>query len=149
MDKAAFTLIMVLVFAACQEKPEPYTQTGEASYYSGMFTGRETSSGEIYHPDSLTAAHKYLPLGTVVKVTNLDNNKSVKALINDRGPYVGERIIDLSKAAAKELGFLEDGVATVRLEIVEPAEGYAISDSLADDRTDDYARNNPSTAASD
>ena len=126
-----FVLIMsLLFFSACQEKPQPYTQTGEASYYARMLEGRPTASGTTYRKDSLTAAHRTLPLGTVVKVTNLENNSEVTVEINDRGPYAKNRIIDLSRAAAKELQMMEGGTAEVKLEVVEPAPGYTISDSV-------------------
>ena len=91
---------------------------GKASYY-GMgdgFAGRKTANGEIFDPNQLTAAHRTLPLGTRVRVTNLDNGKQVVVRINDRGPYVSWRIIDLSVAAARQLGMMHSGVANVKLE---------------------------------
>ena len=124
------TLILFSSFA-CEQQPEPYTQTGEASYYARMLEGRPTASGEIYRKDSLTAAHNDLPLGTVIKVTNLENEKEVTVEINDRGPYAKDRILDLSRSAAKKLGMISDGVVQIKLEVVEPAPGYSISDSVA------------------
>ena len=112
------------------QAPNPYIQIGEASYYARMFEGRPTASGTLYREDSLTAAHRTLPMGTVVKIENLRNQKSVIVEINDRGPYAQGRIIDLSRAAAKKLKMLDEGVAEVRLEVVEPAPGYSISDSV-------------------
>ena len=93
-------------------------QRGIASYYGAKFQGRRTSSGEAYNKDALTAAHKTLPFGTVVRVTAKWNNRSVNVRINDRGPYAYGRVIDLSTAAAKELGMLGKGVGEVTLEIV-------------------------------
>ena len=81
-------------------------QSGKASFYADKFEGIQTASGEKYKHSRLTGAHKTLPFGTKVRVTNLANNKSVEVTINDRGPYVDGRIIDLSKAAADELGFV-------------------------------------------
>lgn len=93
--------------------------TGKASYYGEKFHGRQTSSGEIYDMYKMTAAHRFLPFNTKVKVTNLTNNKSVIVKINDRGPFVDDRIIDLSKEAAERLEMLNYGVIDVRLEILE------------------------------
>jgi len=93
-------------------------QIGYASWYGGKFDGRRTSSGEIFNMDHLTAAHRNLPLGTKVLVTNLDNGKSVIVKINDRGPFSepGKRIIDLSKQAFKELSNLGKGIIKVKIE---------------------------------
>lgn len=96
-----------------------YYQEGVASWYGSNFHGRRTSSGEVFDANALTAAHPTLPFGTVVRVTSLSNGASVDVRINDRGPHTRGRIIDLSKAAAAELGLISQGVGTVRLEIVE------------------------------
>lgn len=93
-------------------------QTGEASFYADKFQGRLTASGEIFSQAKMTAAHRTLPFGTKVRVTNLNNYKSIVVRINDRGPFVKGRIIDLTKTAAKRLGFLSLGVTQVKLEIV-------------------------------
>ncbi|MFO1155673.1 MAG: septal ring lytic transglycosylase RlpA family protein [Rhodospirillales bacterium] len=98
-----------------------YTQRGEASWYGPGFHGRKTASGERFNQHELTAAHRKLPLGTKARVTNLDNGKSVEVKINDRGPYVRGRIIDLSKAAAEHLGMKNAGTTPVRLEVTKPA----------------------------
>jgi rare lipoprotein A len=103
---------LVCVFAEAQE-------VGLASYYHDYFTGKTTANGEKYDPNQLTAAHKSLPLGTVIKVINQENNKSVIVRINDRGPYVKGRILDLSKVAAIQLGIIESGFAKVSYEIIE------------------------------
>lgn len=93
-----------------------FKQQGVASWYGGQFHGRTTASGEKFNMHSLTAAHRTLPLGTLVMVTNKANGKTVTVKINDRGPYSGNRVIDLSKAAAKELNMVSSGVANVKIE---------------------------------
>jgi len=89
------------------------TETGYASYYSDKMNGHATASGEPFNNSKLTAAHKKLPFGTMVKVTNTNNGKSVLVRINDRGPFVAGRIIDLSKAAATSIGMISAGIAKV------------------------------------
>jgi rare lipoprotein A len=102
-----------------QSKPRTkHALNGTASWYGPRFQGKKTASGEIYDQRKLTAAHKTLPLGTKARVTNLNNGSSVEVEINDRGPYVEGRIIDLSRAAAGALGFVELGVAPVQVELV-------------------------------
>jgi len=103
--------------------PSPgWTEQGIASWYGGRdgFEGKPTASGEIYDSSLLTAAHRELPLGSVVDVTNLDNGKTVRVRINDRGPFVFGRVIDLSRAAAREIGLIGPGVGSVRLTVVTP-----------------------------
>jgi len=98
----------------------PY-QVGNASWYGGMFHGRPTASGEVYDMFDFTAAHRELPLGTFVKVTNLKNMKAIVVRINDRGPVTPGRIIDLSYKAAHLLGMKEKGVQKVRIDVMEAA----------------------------
>jgi len=95
-------------------------QSGMASWYGGQFAGRRTASGEIFRPQDFTAAHRTLPFGTRVRVINVDNGRAIDVRINDRGPFTGHRIIDVSEAAARELGFHRRGLAPVRLEFCEP-----------------------------
>jgi peptidoglycan lytic transglycosylase len=126
---------MAIVKDSC---PKPYTikgrtyhplkkaypgffQRGIASWYGPGFNGRKTASGEIYDMHTLTAAHNILPLNTLVRVTNLSNNKDVVVRINDRGPFVGERVIDLSLAAAQEIGMVAPGTTPVRVSVIGPA----------------------------
>ena len=97
--------------------PAKLPQTGEASWYGARHQGKQTASGTIYDQAGHTAAHPSLPLGSKIKVTNLANGKSVEVEITDRGPFAGNRIIDLSHAAAKALEMIESGTATVRLEL--------------------------------
>ena len=96
---------------------------GISSYYAEDFHGKLTANGEVYDMYGLTAAHKTLPLNTIVRVTNLDNEKSLILRINDRGPYVKGRILDCSYGAAKKLGFLENGTTQVRVEVIEWGDG--------------------------
>lgn len=98
-------------------------QTGKASFYADKFDGTPTASGEKYRHNKMTGAHKTLPFGTRVRVTNLGNKESVEVVINDRGPYVEDRIIDLSRAAAEKLGFVNQGLAEVTLEVIDPGDG--------------------------
>ena len=96
---------------------------GRITYYAKTFTGRPTASGERFDPKALTMAHRTLPLGTHVRVTNLANSRSVTLRVNDRGPHVGSRVGDVSPAAARLLGMVGAGVADARLEVVGAADG--------------------------
>jgi rare lipoprotein A len=96
--------------------PSPSPQTGEASYYADSFEGKKTANGERFSQQDMTAASKTLPLGSTAKVTNLNNGKSVKVRINDRGPYAKHRIVDVSKTAAKKLEMKEEGKAPVKVQ---------------------------------
>ena len=91
------------------------SESGLASYYADKYNGRTTSNGEIFRQSKLTAAHKTLPFGTKVKVTNLSNGKSVKVRVNDRGPFIAGRIIDLSKSAAAKIDLVGVGVTQVKI----------------------------------
>ncbi len=101
------------------------TQIGMASWYGGKFHGRITTNGERYNMYKISAAHRTLPFGTLVRVTNRNNSKSVIVRINDRGPWISDRIIDLSYGAAKKVGMVADGVARVRMEIIDEQVGTA------------------------
>ena len=94
-------------------------ETGKASYYGGRWIGRLTANGERYHSGDCTAAHKHLPFNTMVRVTNLRNNKSVIVRINNRGPYAKGRILDLSIVAAKKIEMIGDGIVPVRAEVLK------------------------------
>jgi rare lipoprotein A len=126
MRVVRFILPVLIAVAAI---PAVAQQEGMASWYGGKFHGRLTSSGEIFDTNDKTAAHLTLPFGTIVRVTNLSNGFSTVVKINDRGPFVEGRIIDLSRAAAEELGMLTQGVAPVSIEVIEfarNAELYAV-----------------------
>jgi rare lipoprotein A len=130
MIARVFFLLLPLGVAACSTMPVPvpappeapmaeqptFTQTGIASWYGPGHQGKTTAAGERFDMNGLTAAHRTLPLDTTVRVTNLENQKSVKIRINDRGPYVAGRVIDLSARAAREIA-IGDGLARVRIEV--------------------------------
>jgi rare lipoprotein A (peptidoglycan hydrolase) len=100
------------------------TYIGYASYYADEFHGRLTANGEVFDMNAFTAAHRTLPFGTICRVTNLENDKSVEVRINDRGPFVDNRILDLSRAAAKAIGALVSGVVQIRLEVLSKPEEH-------------------------
>ncbi len=112
-------LIGIFCFTSMVSAQSVVTEEGLAAYYSSVFQGKKTASGERYDKDKLTGAHKTLTFGTKVKVTDLKNNKSVIIVINDRGPYSKNRIIDLSYAAAQEIDLIKAGISPVRLEVIE------------------------------
>ena len=116
-----FVLMISILFGVNQslQAQTGEKQTGKASYYADRYHGRTTASGEKLNNNALTAAHPTLPFGTKVRVTNLSNGKTVEVTINDRGPYSRRRMIDISKAAAKEIGLIRQGVAMVEMEIIE------------------------------
>ena len=113
--KSNILLILTLVLIAFSSCAHKITQTGKASYYADKFNGRRTANGEIFRQRKKTAASKTLPFGTIVKVKNLSNGKTVKVRINDRGPFVEGRFIDLSKKAAKKIGMIRAGVQAVEI----------------------------------
>jgi len=96
----------------------PYYETGIASWYGPGFDGNYTANGEVYDMNGISAAHKSLPFGTIVRVVDLETGNSIVVCINDRGPFVEGRIIDLSKGAAEELGIIERGITQVGLRIL-------------------------------
>lgn len=106
-----------------KEEKKEWDEKGVASWYGGKFQGRLTANGETFDTHKISAAHKSLPFNTLVRVTNLVNGKTVEVRINDRGPFVEGRIIDLSMAAAKEIDMLQSGIASVGLEIVKLGDG--------------------------
>lgn len=116
-------ILLILAFGVAPAIAQ--IQTGKASFYADRFEGRPTASGEKYRHSRLTAAHKTLPFGTRVRVTNLANNQSVELVINDRGPWIEGRIIDVSRSAAEQLGFVNQGLADVQLEVIDPGDGKA------------------------
>jgi rare lipoprotein A len=135
MRKAAFLAALLVVSAVgCSrlpyrppEGPKGGIETGLASWYGPEFHGRPTSNHEIFNMNDMTAAHPTLPFGTYVNVVNLDNGRTTVVRINDRGPFVGGRIIDLSYAAARVLGMVGPGTARVRLEVLEGDQGKSVA----------------------
>jgi len=113
------TLIIILILSALVLHAQKDIQYGKASFYANKFEGRTTASGEKYWHSKLTAAHRTLPFNTRIRVTNLSNNQTVVVRVNDRGPFVKDRIIDLSKSAARKLDFIKDGVCNVKLEVLD------------------------------
>jgi rare lipoprotein A len=114
LTKSLFVLLALMVMPLVAFSAEE----GEASYYADSLAGNATASGEPYDPTALTAAHRTLEFGTKVKVTYLKTGKSVVVVINDRGPHVEDRIIDLSRAAAEAVGLIDDGTGTVVLTVL-------------------------------
>lgn len=146
------TLVFVLSGCATSRPPAAVGDVlnGPASWYGQEFAGRTTANGEIFDPLLLTAAHRTLPFGTVVDVLNTKNGQTVQVRINDRGPFVGNRIIDVSYAAADKLGMVEGGIAAVKLSVVkvgagdrEPRAPYVVTINTPSDRIRD-----PGTAPS-
>ena len=137
--RSAPILLVLLTVAACQSAPPPppeppppvvrqeapnrqctevatFYQEGIATYYAASHHGKKTASGEIFDMNSLTTAHRALPMGTRIRVTNIENGRMVEVRVNDRGPYVRNRILDLSRKAATDLDFIRAGRARVRIE---------------------------------
>jgi len=119
--KLLLLTILFVLFGSClfAQTSETSVVKGKASFYSDWFDGRLTANGEFFSQEEYTAAHKSLPFDTWVEIKNLDNKKTVYLRINDRGPYVKGRIIDLSKAGAKAIGDLKQGIFNVEMRIVE------------------------------
>jgi rare lipoprotein A len=122
MKRIPVILSLLILISSCHRKSVPGasesvsgTETGLASFYSESYNGKKTANGEIYNSSDYTAAHKKLPFGTKVKVTNLSNGKTVKVRINDRGPFIAGRIIDLTRAAAKKIDMVNAGVVKVKI----------------------------------
>ncbi len=132
--RTALTLALVIAASASvQAKPpidDNWMESGVASWYGPGFAGNPTASGEIYDPNHLTAAHKTLPLGTLVRVYNVDNDREMIVRINDRGPFIDGRIIDLSRAAAEVLGFKDVGLAQVEVTVVRAPRTRKASQAL-------------------
>lgn len=127
--------LLLLVWSTALFAQGDIETVGMASFYANKFEGRRTSSGEIFHQRKFTCAHRTLPFGTQLLVTNLANQKSVVVTVNDRGPYGKGRVVDLTTAAAKELDFIKDGTTRVQLEIlIAPADGDTVL-HLADSAT--------------
>ncbi len=115
---ALMLVLLPLLAGEATAQEAPFVQTGVASFYAEEFHGKRTANGETYSMWAMTAAHQTLPFNSLVKVTNLENGKSIVVRINDAGPFVDNRIIDLTRAGAAKLGMIEKGTARVRLEVV-------------------------------
>ena len=130
LQSQGLALICAGFFGACASYPAPqpmaavdagWEESGEASWYGPGFHGKQTASGEVYDMEAMTAAHKKLPFGARVRIHNLDNGRQTEVRINDRGPFARGRIIDLSRAAARDIGMLGSGTARVRIQVLEGA----------------------------
>lgn len=129
MQKALILMLIMTVAALIwpsghepeitEPETEPYIEFGIASYYANLFQGRPTASGEIYYHHLPTAAHQYLPLGTRVLVTCMETKNSIEVTINDRGPFVDNRVIDLSRSAFSSINNLRKGLIYVKIEVIE------------------------------
>jgi rare lipoprotein A len=130
LARAFFMITIVSLATGCshmqKQIPGPgWVETGTASWYGEDFHGKPTASGEKYDMYGCSAAHKTIPLGSRVRVINLENGKEIIVPVNDRGPFVGARIIDMSYGAAQRLGMVEEGLAKVRIEVLELPRNYA------------------------
>jgi rare lipoprotein A len=132
MHKLLFTVLSLFIL---QTALLAQKQTGTASYYADKFEGKQTASGEKYKHKKLTAAHKILPFGTIVRVKNLKNGNTVDVRINDRGPFVEGRVIDLSRSAAEQLKFTAQGLTEVEIEVIDAGDGRNSAAPFQVDRT--------------
>ena len=119
----SWVLAGMALLSACGGSKNAFTQSGQGSYYAEKFNGRKTASGDTYRSGKMTAAHNTLPFGTRIKVTNVKNGKSVKVTVNDRGPHVKGRIVDVSGKAANKLDLVQAGVVPVQLKVIKAAPG--------------------------
>lgn len=125
MIRSGSIVMIVLALSACAGSPGTntsqlgYSETGIASYYAMKYQFRQTANGERFNQLASTAAHKTLPFNSRVRVTNLDNGKSTVVRINDRGPFIDGRIIDLTRASFRKIADTSDGLARVRIEVIE------------------------------
>ncbi|WP_294429322.1 septal ring lytic transglycosylase RlpA family protein [uncultured Treponema sp.] len=126
--KAKILLTLFLFSLSSFAFSSVYKENAKASYYAEKYHGRKTANGEIFNMNAMTCAHKTLPFGTVLRVTNLANGKNVDVRVNDRGPFVKDREIDVSKAAAQKLGMIKTGTANVKIEILSPNKTVKKSD---------------------
>ena len=119
---AAAVILFTVYLGGCSAMPWQWgghSEKGKACWYGSEYQGKHTASGEVFDMNKLTAAHRKLPFGTIVLVKNLQNGRTVKVRINDRGPWTGGRLIDLSKAAAAEIDMISAGVVPVRIEVLK------------------------------
>lgn len=131
MTKKHLLLSIILIFTLSSLSAEVYREKALVSYYAGDFHGKKTSNGEYFNMNDYTCANKSLPFNTILKVTNLSNGLSVQVRVNDRGPFVTGRELDLSKAAAQKIGMIKSGTAYVRIEIVKKGPDTKLSRQTA------------------
>lgn len=127
MRVASLAVLMIVAYGCASSAPAPASQpqalSGVASWYGEEFAGRTTANGEIFDPALLTAAHRTLPFGTILDITNPKTKQTVRVRVNDRGPYIGNRVIDLSYEAARQIGLVEPGVGEVQIAVVKIGSG--------------------------
>ncbi len=140
-------LLILLSFLVFSIANYAQVQTGKASFYADKFEGRRTANGEKYTHTKATAAHRNLPFGTNLKVTNLANNMTIVVRVNDRGPFVKDRIIDLSKSAATQLGFIDEGVTDVAIEVIDYKEEVASVPVVSEIEEPEFRNENKNTIA--
>ena len=134
MKLKAFLITAILTFVALAASAQDYQATGVASYYGKALHGRMTSSGERFDMNKMTCAHRTLPFGTILNVRDLKTGRSVKVRVTDRGPFGRGRIVDLSLAAAKELGIVSRGIAQVEVTIAKPEQDTPLRIPATDSR---------------
>ncbi len=127
MKKIVYILIFLCLIVKYSFSQYPKYLYGTISYYGDEFKGRKTASGQVFDPNKYTAAHKELPFGTEIMVENLENGRKVKVVINDRGPFVADRILDVSKIAAEELGFVRKGTTYAKITILKIGDGKIVN----------------------
>jgi len=139
-------LFLALLLCTAMARAQ-HTESGYASFYADRFHGKKTASGEPYNKNAFTAAHRSLPFGTTVKVTRVDNHRSVVVKINDRGPFVKGRVIELSRAAARQIDLLQNELVMVKLEVIRPGQMEVSTTSLEEMPPDDRIPASPSSPA--
>ncbi|PSJ73347.1 septal ring lytic transglycosylase RlpA family protein [Sphingobacteriales bacterium UPWRP_1] len=127
-----YSLFSFLLFSSFSNNVE-MVSWGVASYYSNSLSGKKTASGEKYNHNKLTAAHRTLPFGTKIKVSRIDNGKAVIVKVNDRGPYIKGRVVDLSKAAADKIGLTGVGKMQVKIEVIDNSNGVTLTEENLDE----------------
>ena len=123
MKKILPILVIILLVISCSSvEPKNENFSGKASWYGSEFEGSSTASGETFSSNKLTAAHRSLPFGSIIEVTNLENNKKVKVKVNDRGPFVSGRVLDLSEGAFSKIANKNEGVINVKIRVLKSGE---------------------------
>ena len=148
MKRFIFISALLFLFASSGIFAAVYKSGVTASYYAEDFHGKKTSNGEVFNMNDLTCAHKSLPFDTILRITNLSNGKTVKVRVNDRGPFVVGREIDLSTAAAKKLDMMKAGTAKVKIEIVKMGPDTALSRQTAEKAREIMAKKEGSSKSS-
>lgn len=137
MQKYFYIVLLLVITFICisfkQKENANAAAYGVATFYSDCFQGKKTANGERYDKNKLTAAHRSLPFGTKIKITNVNNKKSTVVRINDRGPWIKGRLLDVSRLAATKLGMVSAGKVSVKMEVIDGSTGVTLSESEVDD----------------